>query len=62
MVRPFRVYGIHASNIAMPEFAFYVNKSGWRSRNHFMVYWEGHPRSFGKLALLYGLLDVLMRP
>lgn len=30
------------------EFAFYVNKSGWRARSWFMVYWEGHPRSFGK--------------
>ena len=31
------------------EFAFYVNKTGWRSRKHFMVYWEGTPTGFGEL-------------
>lgn len=31
------------------EFAFYVNKSGWRARHHFMIYWEGEPQSFGML-------------
>lgn len=29
------------------EFAFYVNKSGRRARNEFMVYWEGVPTGFG---------------
>ena len=29
------------------EFAFYVNKTGWRSRKEFMVYWEGSPTGFG---------------
>ncbi|THH00609.1 hypothetical protein EW026_g1971 [Hermanssonia centrifuga] len=28
------------------EFAFYVNKTGWRSRKDFMVYWEGVPTGF----------------
>jgi len=28
------------------EFAFYVNKTGWRSRREFMVYWEGSPTGF----------------
>ncbi|KAF7795014.1 hypothetical protein EIP86_006158 [Pleurotus ostreatoroseus] len=28
------------------EFAFYVNKTGWRSRKEFMVYWEGTPKAF----------------
>jgi len=28
------------------EFAFYVNKTGWRSRKEFMVYWEGSPTGF----------------
>lgn len=30
------------------EFAFYVNKTGWRSRKEFMVHWEGSPTGFGK--------------
>lgn len=29
------------------EFAFYVNKSGQRTRNDFMVFWEGQPTGFG---------------
>jgi len=29
------------------EFAFYVNKSGQRTRNEFMVFWEGQPTGFG---------------
>jgi hypothetical protein len=29
------------------EFAFYVNKSGQRARNEFMVFWEGQPTGFG---------------
>lgn len=29
------------------EFAFYVNKSGRRSRKEFMVHWEGMPTGFG---------------
>lgn len=29
------------------EFAFYVNKNGWRSRQDFMVHWEGSPTGFG---------------
>lgn len=28
------------------ESAFYTNKSGWRVQGYFIVYWEGHPRSF----------------
>lgn len=30
------------------EFAFYVNKSGRRSRKEFLVHWEGMPTGFGK--------------
>ena len=29
------------------EFAFYVNRSGWRARPQFMVHWEGYPTAFG---------------
>jgi len=28
------------------DFAFYVNKTGWRSRKDFMVHWEGSPTGF----------------
>jgi len=31
------------------EFAFYVNKSGRRSRKEFMVHWEGTPTGFGAI-------------
>lgn len=34
------------------EFAFYVNRTGWRSRKEFMVYWEGYPTGFGECAYL----------
>ncbi|KAL5531399.1 hypothetical protein ACEPAG_4276 [Sanghuangporus baumii] len=45
--RPMSIYRIeHDFLLCYDEFAFYVNKSGWRSRNHFIVHWEGHPRSF----------------
>ena len=42
------------ANLIYIEFAFYVNKTGWRSRKEFMVYWEGTPKAFGKfLIMLY---------
>ncbi len=28
------------------EFAFYVNKNGWRSKGNWIIHWEGHPTSF----------------
>ncbi|RHZ82349.1 hypothetical protein Glove_109g121 [Diversispora epigaea] len=28
------------------EFAFFVNKGGWRSRPDWIIYWEGTPTSF----------------
>ena len=36
-------------SIHIPEFAFYVNKNGWRSRKEFMVFWEGSPTGFGEM-------------
>jgi hypothetical protein len=30
------------------EFAFYVNKSGWRSKRDVTIYWEGTPTGFGE--------------
>ena len=32
----------------LPEFAFYVNKNGRRSRKNFFVSWEGTPTGFGR--------------
>ena len=40
--------GRHIVLTTIPEFAFYVNKTGWRSRREFMVYWEGSPTGFGR--------------
>ncbi len=33
------------------EFAFYVNKTGRRSRSNFLVTWEGTPTGFGKASV-----------
>lgn len=32
------------------EFAFYVNKSGWRSKKDVTIYWEGSPTAFGECS------------
>lgn len=29
------------------EFAFYVNKNGWRAKSNWIIQWEGFPTSFG---------------
>lgn len=29
------------------EFAFYVNKNGWRARSNWIIQWEGVPTHFG---------------
>lgn len=39
--------------IYIPEFAFYVNKNGWRSRKEFMVFWEGSPTGFGEIPCCF---------
>lgn len=51
------------NNLSLSEFAFYVNKTGWRSRKHFMVYWEGTPSGFGKPCNLLSIscCDLLTR-
>jgi len=30
------------------EFAFYVNKTGWRARPRWAIQWEGCPTAFGE--------------
>lgn len=63
-LRPMAIYRIHNEFLlcydgALPifllhladngtEFAFYVNKTGRRSRKDFMVHWEGTPTGFGE--------------
>jgi len=32
----------------MAEFAFYVNKNGWRARGKWAIVWEGMPTAFGE--------------
>ncbi|KAI0769216.1 Pleckstrin homology domain-containing protein [Irpex lacteus] len=38
------------------EFAFYVNKTGWRSRKDFMIYWEGSPTGFATFVEIRSVL------
>ena len=41
-------FGGVVTDCGVLEFAFYVNRTGWRSRKDFMVYWEGYPTAFGE--------------
>lgn len=46
-LRPMAIYRIdNEFLLCYDEFAFYVNKNGWRSRQDFMVHWEGSPTGF----------------
>ncbi|KAG1746612.1 CNH domain-containing protein [Suillus paluster] len=46
-LRPMAIYRIENEFLlCYDEFAFYVNKNGWRSRQDFMVHWEGSPTGF----------------
>ncbi|KIM44592.1 hypothetical protein M413DRAFT_442561 [Hebeloma cylindrosporum] len=46
-LRPMAIYRIQNDFLlCYDEFAFYVNKSGRRSRKEFMVHWEGMPTGF----------------
>jgi len=46
-LRPMAIYRIdNEFLLCYDEFAFYVNKNGWRSRPNFMVHWEGSPTGF----------------
>ncbi|CAL1714128.1 unnamed protein product [Somion occarium] len=46
-LRPLAIYRIdNEFLLCYDEFAFYVNKTGWRSRKDFMVHWEGSPTGF----------------
>jgi hypothetical protein len=46
-VRPMAIYRIESDFLlCYDEFAFYVNKNGWRSRPKWAIIWEGSPTSF----------------
>ncbi|KAI0682496.1 CNH domain-containing protein [Cytidiella melzeri] len=46
-LRPMAIFRIdNEFLLCYDEFAFYVNKTGWRSRKEFMIYWEGSPAGF----------------
>ncbi|CCO29198.1 Rho1 guanine nucleotide exchange factor 1 [Rhizoctonia solani AG-1 IB] len=46
-VRPLSIYRIDGEFLlCYTEFAFYVNKSGWRSKKDVVIYWEGSPTGF----------------
>ncbi|GFZ48548.1 Rho1 guanine nucleotide exchange factor 1 [Saitozyma sp. JCM 24511] len=46
-VRPIAIYRIEEDFLlCYDEFAFYVNKNGWRSRPKWAIIWEGMPTAF----------------
>ncbi|KAG8740547.1 RHO1 GDP-GTP exchange protein 2 [Ceratobasidium sp. 414] len=46
-VRPLGMYRIDGEFLlCYSEFAFYVNKSGWKSKRDMTIYWEGTPTAF----------------
>ncbi|CAI2166629.1 18259_t:CDS:10 [Funneliformis geosporum] len=47
-VKPIAIYRIAGRDFLLcyDEFAFYVNKVGWRSRPDWLITWEGSPTSF----------------
>ncbi len=48
-VRPIAIYRVEENFLlCYAEFAFYVNKTGWRARPKWGIQWEGYPTSFGK--------------
>lgn len=50
-VRPMAIYRIESDFLlCYDDFAFYVNKNGWRARPKWAIVWEGAPTAF---ALLY---------
>lgn len=46
-VKPVAIYRIDGEFLlCYNEFAFYVNKNGWRSKGNWIINWEGNPTSF----------------
>lgn len=52
-VRPIAIYRVEENFLlCYAEFAFYVNKTGWRARPRWAIQWEGFPTAFGELSPL----------
>jgi hypothetical protein len=48
-VKPMAIYRVESDFLlCYDDFAFYVNKNGWRSRPKWAIIWEGNPTSFGE--------------
>ncbi|PWN22962.1 CNH-domain-containing protein [Microstroma glucosiphilum] len=46
-VKPIAIYRIDGEFLlCYDEFAFYVNKNGWRAKGNWIIHWEGNPSSF----------------
>ncbi|SPC63074.1 probable to GDP/GTP exchange factor Rom2p [Ustilago sp. UG-2017b] len=46
-VKPIAIYRISGEFLlCYDEFAFYVNKNGWRAKSNWIIHWEGNPTSF----------------
>ena len=46
-VKPIAIYRVDREFLlCYDEFAFYVNKNGWRSKGNWIIHWEGNPTSF----------------
>ena len=47
VVKPIAIYRISGVFLlCYDEFAFYVNKNGWRAKGNWIIHWEGNPTSF----------------
>ncbi|KAM0753215.1 RhoGEF Rgf2 [Meredithblackwellia eburnea MCA 4105] len=45
--RPIAIYRVDGEFLlCYDEFAFYVNKNGWRAKSNWIIQWEGFPTSF----------------
>lgn len=38
------------TDYSLLDFAFYINKNGWRSRPGWIIHWEGTPTAFGMIV------------
>lgn len=46
-VKPLAIYRIDREFLlCYDEFAFYVNRNGWRAKGNWIIHWEGNPISF----------------
>lgn len=46
-VKPVAIYRVDGDFLlCYDEFAFYVNKNGWRAKGNWIIHWEGNPTSF----------------